>query len=124
MTSTQGCPFIAPPWAVLRCQVDLLSDCSAITCVPPCFRSLLLCSHMILKSFLEQFILLLDPEPFRKLARKTRWSKRKSKIDPFDFLISLLFGQMSALRLTLASQAQSFAEPVSRQGIHQRYTPA
>ena len=79
---------------------------------------------MILKSFLEKFLLLFRPEPFRELARRTLWSKRKGKIDPFDFLISLLFGQMSALRLTLASQAQSFEEPVSRQGIDQRYTPA
>jgi hypothetical protein len=79
---------------------------------------------MILKSFLDEFLLLFRPEPFRELARTTLWSKRKGKIDPFDFLISLLFGQMSALRLTLDSQAQSFAEPVSRQGIDQRYTPA
>jgi hypothetical protein len=79
---------------------------------------------MILTSFLEEFLLFFRPEPFRKLARQTLWSKRKSKIDSFDFLISLLFGQMSALRLTLASQAQSFEEPVSRQGIDQRYTPA
>jgi len=78
---------------------------------------------MILKSFLEEFLLLFRPEPFRELARLTLWSKRKGKIDPFDFLISLLFGQMSALRLTLAAQAQSFEEPVSRQGIDQRYTP-
>ena len=79
---------------------------------------------MILKSFLEKFLLLFRPEPFRKLARTSLWSKRKGKIDPFDFLISLLFGQMSALRLTLDSQAQSFQEPVSRQAIDQRYTPA
>jgi hypothetical protein len=79
--------------------------------------------HMIIKSFLEQFLLLFRPEPFRQLARTALWSKRKGKIDPFDFLISLLFGQMSALRLTLDSQAQSLAEPVSRQGIDQRYTP-
>jgi hypothetical protein len=79
---------------------------------------------MILKSFLEQFVLLFRPDSFRELARKTVWFKRKGKIDPFDFLISLIFGQMSALRLTLISQAQSFPEPVSRQGIDQRYTPA
>lgn len=79
---------------------------------------------MILKSFLEKFLLLFRPEPFRELARASFWSKRKGKIDPFDFLISLLFGQMSALRLTLDSQAQSLEEPVSRQAIDQRYTPA
>jgi hypothetical protein len=79
---------------------------------------------MIKKSFLEQFVLFFRPEPFRDLARKTLWSKRKGKIDPFGFVVSLIFGQMSALRLTLSSQGNSLAEPVSRQGIDQRYTPA
>jgi hypothetical protein len=79
---------------------------------------------MIKKSFLEQFVLFFHPEPFRDLARKTLWSKRKGKIDPFGFVVSLIFGQMSALRLTLSSQGNSLAEPVSRQGIDQRYTPA
>ena len=78
---------------------------------------------MLLPSFLERFARTFVPEPFRRLARQTRWSQRKGKIDPFEFITSLTFGQMSASRPTLTSQAQSLAEPVTRQGIDQRYTP-
>ena len=78
---------------------------------------------MLLTSFLERFVRAFIPEPFRQLARKTGWSRRKGKIDPFEFVSSLTFGQMSASRPTLSSQAQSLAEPVTRQGIDQRYNP-
>jgi hypothetical protein len=79
---------------------------------------------MLLPSFLERFVRTFDPEPFRQLARQTLWSRRQGKIDPFEFLTSLIFGQLSASRPTLSSQAQSLTEPVSRQGIDQRYNPA
>jgi hypothetical protein len=79
---------------------------------------------MLLASFLERFVRTFVPEPFRQLARQTRWFQRKGKIDPFEFLTSLVFGQMSASRPTLSSQAQSLARPVTRQGIDQRYTAA
>ncbi|MBA2704150.1 MAG: IS4 family transposase [Blastocatellia bacterium] len=79
--------------------------------------------RMLLASFLKRFVRTLIPEPFRHLARQTGWSRRKGKIDPFEFLSSLTFGQMSASRPTLSSQAQSLAEPVTRQGIDQRYNP-
>jgi hypothetical protein len=78
---------------------------------------------MLLPSFLERFVRTFVPEPFRQLARQTRWSQRKGKIDPFEFLTSLTFGQMTASRPTLSSQAQSLAEPVTRQGIDQRFNP-
>jgi DDE family transposase len=78
---------------------------------------------MLLPSFLERFVRTFVSEPFRQLARQTRWSQRKGKIDPFEFLTSLTFGQMSASRPTLSSQAQSLAEPVTRQGIDQRFNP-
>src|ERR1039457_874717 len=78
---------------------------------------------MLLPSFLERFVRTFVPEPFRQLARQTRWSQRKGKIDSYEFLTSLTFGQMTASRLTLRSQAQSLAQPVTRQGIDQRYNP-
>jgi hypothetical protein len=78
---------------------------------------------MLLLSFLERFVRTFVPEPFEQLARQTRWSQRRGKIAPFEFLISLIFGQMSASRPTLSSQAQSLAQPVTRQGIDQRYNP-
>jgi hypothetical protein len=68
---------------------------------------------MIIISFLERFACTFVPEPFRRLARQTRWSQRQGKIDPFEFLTSLTFGQMSASRATLTAQAQSLAEPIS-----------
>lgn len=78
---------------------------------------------MLLPSFLERFVRTFVPQPFRQLARQTRWSQRKGKIDSFEFLTSLTFGQMTASRPTLSSQAQSLAQPVTRQGIDQRYNP-
>lgn len=78
---------------------------------------------MLLLSFVECFTRTFVPEPFRQLARQTRWFQREGKIDSFEFLTSLTFGQMSASRPTLSSQSQSLAEPVSRQAIDQRYNP-
>src|ERR1700691_544087 len=78
---------------------------------------------MLLTSFLEQFVRTFVAEPFRLIADQTGWRKRSGKIDPFEFIISLVFGQMSASRQTLSSQAQSLAEPVTRQALDQRFTP-
>jgi Transposase DDE domain len=78
---------------------------------------------MILTSFLEQFVQTFVAEPFRQLADQTGWRQRRGKIDPFAFIISLVFGQMSASRQTLSSQAQTLTEPVTRQALDQRFTP-
>ncbi len=78
---------------------------------------------MLLPSFLERFAATFLPKPFRDLARQTGWSKRQGKIDPFEFLTSLVFGQLSALRQTLVAQAQCLEEPVTRQAVHDRYNP-
>jgi len=78
---------------------------------------------MTYTSFLEQFAHTFVAEPFRQLADQTGWRKRAGKIDPFGFIVSLVFGQLSASRQTLSSQAQTLAEPVSRQAIDQRFTP-
>src|SRR5580658_7664759 len=78
---------------------------------------------MTYPSFLEQFAHTFVAEPFRQLADLTGWRKRTGKIDPFGFIVSLVFGQLSASRQTLSSQAQTLAEPVSRQAIDQRFTP-
>ena len=71
--------------------------------------------------FIDSFTRIFAPEPFRILARQTRWLKRQGKIDTFDYLISHL-GQTSALRQTLDAQANALAVPVTRQAIHGRYT--
>lgn len=71
--------------------------------------------------FFEQFTALVDPAPIVKLARQTRWMIRQGTIDAFEFVAGLVFGQMSALRLTLNAQASSYTEPVSRQAVDQRY---
>lgn len=78
---------------------------------------------MLPSSFLEQFIRTFVAEPFHHLARRTGWRKRAGKIDPFEFITSLVFGQMSASRQTLSSQAQTLAEPVTRQALDQRFNP-
>jgi hypothetical protein len=73
--------------------------------------------------FIAKFVEWFEPDAFRRLARQTLWLKRQGKIDAFDFLISAVFGQASALRLTLNAQASLLLEPVSRQAIHERYNP-
>jgi len=75
-------------------------------------------------SFINQFVRCFVPAPFIQLARTAQWLRRQGKIDAFEFLTSLVFGQLSALRLTLNAQAQGLAQPVTRQAIDQRYTPA
>jgi len=72
-------------------------------------------------SFIEGFTHWFNPEPFHRLAHQTGFVRRQGKIDPYDFLLSGVLGQTSALRLTLDSQARSLAKPVSRQAIDQRY---
>src|ERR1039458_7363054 len=65
----------------------------------------------------------LNSSPRSHLAKGQRGEECKGKIDSFEFLTSLTFGQMTASRPTLSSQAQSLAQPVTRQGIDQRYNP-
>jgi hypothetical protein len=72
-------------------------------------------------SFLEQFARTFVAKPFCQLADQTGWRKRAGKIDPFEFLVSLIFGQLSASRQTLSSQAQTLTEPVTRQAVAQRF---
>ncbi len=76
---------------------------------------------MSLTSFPERFVRSFVPEPLRQLADQTGWRKRASKIDPFEFSLAAVFGQLSASRQTLTSQAQTLAEPVTRQAVDQRY---
>jgi len=71
--------------------------------------------------FLEQFVRTFAAQPFCQFADQTGWRKRVSKIDPFEFLVALIFGQLSASRQTLSSQAQTLTEPVTRQAVDQRY---
>ena len=79
---------------------------------------------MLLTSFSERFGRTFIAEPFRQLAVQTGWLKRQGKIVPFEFFTALTFGQMSAGRQTLTSQAQGLAEVVTRQAVEQRFTPA
>lgn len=72
--------------------------------------------------FLQRFTQLLQPESCQQLARESGWCQRLGKIKGFEFLGSLVFGQSSALALTLNAQATSLSQPVSRQAIDQRFT--
>ena len=64
---------------------------------------------------------LIQAHRVEQLAKDTGWCKRRGKISPREFVYSLL-GQASALDLTLASQAATLSQPVSRQALDQRYT--
>ncbi len=76
---------------------------------------------MLCASFLERFVRTFVAEPFCRFAVQTGWRRRAGKIDPFEFLVSLIFGQLSASRLTLSSHAQTLGEPVTRQAVDQRF---
>ena len=79
-------------------------------------------AHMSSLSFVDRFTRWFVPAPFIQLARDALWLRRQGKIDAFEFLTSLLFGQLAALRLTLNAQGQALSQPVFRQAIDQRYT--
>jgi hypothetical protein len=72
--------------------------------------------------FIQRLTQLLRPELCQQLAQESGWCKRLGKINSFEFLFSLVFGQSSALALTLNAQATSLSLTVSRQAIDQRYT--
>lgn len=79
---------------------------------------------MIFNTLLQRLAQLIQPHRAEQLAKEHGWRRRRSgKISAFEFLYSCL-GQSSALELTLNSQASSLSQPVSRQAIDQRYTPA
>ncbi len=71
-------------------------------------------------SFWERFVATFVPKPCPARARQTGGAKRGGKIDPFEFLLLLVFGPLRALRPTLGAQAPACAEPVTRQAVHQR----
>ena len=73
------------------------------------------------KHFIAHFERTFERLPFVRLARESRWLRRKGKIDAFEFIVGLVFGQMSALRLTLHAQADCYTEAVTRQAVDQRY---
>jgi hypothetical protein len=76
---------------------------------------------MLFSTFAQRFTAALLPESILPLARSTGFLIRKGKIDPFAFVLSMVFGQLSVLRQTLASLAQSLPVQVSRQAIDCRY---
>jgi Transposase DDE domain len=71
--------------------------------------------------FTDEFAQWHQAEDITQLARQTGWMKRKSKIDPQEFYLGLVSGQLSALRPTLRAQASGYTDPVTRQAVHQRY---
>ena len=72
-------------------------------------------------SFVEHFARTFEPPAFLRLARTSGWLRRQGKIDAFEFLVGLVFGQMSALRLTLNAHANGCTVPVTRQAVDQRF---
>lgn len=72
--------------------------------------------------FFDQFISWFEPAKITALAREVKWLVRQGKIDAFEFVIGLVFGQLSSLELSLSAQASSYTEPVKREAVHQRYT--
>jgi hypothetical protein len=78
----------------------------------------------MLSAFIKRFTQLFRPDHCQQLAKEHGWQKRRGKIPAFEFLYSSVFGQSSALALTLNAQATSLSQTVSRQAVDQRYTAA
>lgn len=78
---------------------------------------------MTFNTLLQRLAQLIQPHRAEQLAKQHSWRRRSGKISGFEFLHSCL-GQSSARELTLSSQASSLSQPVSRQALDQRYTPA
>ncbi len=76
---------------------------------------------MTSETFFDQFSQTFAPAPFGRLARETGWQQRTGKIEPCEFVASLVFAQLSALRLSLNAQGQGLSEPVTPQALDQRY---
>jgi hypothetical protein len=72
--------------------------------------------------FFARFANGLDRLRITALARQCGWLVRQGKIDAFEFVVGRVLGQLSAMRLTLDAEASAYSEPVTRQGVHQRYT--
>lgn len=72
--------------------------------------------------FIERFGSWFEPASILAMARQVKWLIRQGKIDAFEFVVGLVFGQMSSLTLSLRAQATSYTEPVKREAVHQRYT--
>jgi len=72
--------------------------------------------------FFEKFSSWFEPKGIIALARRVKWLIRQGKIDAFEFVVGLVFGQMSSLELSLRAQASCYTQPVKREAVHQRYT--
>jgi IS4 transposase len=72
--------------------------------------------------FFEKFSSWFEPAAISAVARRVGWLIRQGKIDAFEFVVGLVFGQMSSLQLSLRAQASAYTEPVKREAVHQRYT--
>lgn len=71
--------------------------------------------------FFQTFSSWFEPAAIMALARTVKWLIRQGKIDAFEFVVGLVFGQMSSLELSLRAQANSYTQPVKREAVHQRY---
>jgi len=78
----------------------------------------------MLHLLLERLPKLLNPVRTLQLAKDALWYQRQGKIPPFQFIHSAVFGQASALHLTLNAQANSLSHPVTRQAMDDRYNPS
>ena len=70
--------------------------------------------------FFQTFSSWFEPAAIMALARTVKWLIRQGKIDAFEFVVGLVFGQMSSLELSLRAQANSYTQPVKREAVHQR----
>jgi hypothetical protein len=71
--------------------------------------------------FYTQFTAWFEPARILALARQTGWCLRQGKIQADEFLVGLVFGQLSSLGLSLSAHASCFSQPVKREAVCQRF---
>ena len=57
------------------------------------------------------------------MARKSGFVRRKGKLTAYDFVVLMTVGQLALKHPSLAAMVQAIEAKISREGLHQRFTP-
>ncbi len=57
------------------------------------------------------------------LARKSGFVRRKGKLSAYEFVVLMTVGQLALKHPSLAAMVQAINAKISREGLHQRFTP-
>jgi hypothetical protein len=58
-----------------------------------------------------------------RLARTSRFVRRRGKLTPYEFVVLMTVGQLSLKHPSLSAMVQALEAKLTREGLHQRFTP-